>query len=251
MDIHLLRRRSTMPDSPNRYQTAWERFWSRLSGDPNDVLWDVDPAQAAALDLARFQTLFDPQLPVIDVGCGSGIQTRFLAQHFAQVIGVDVAPSVIAYAQTTNPAPNIRYQVFDLLSAAAGARLHTELGDANIYMRGVLMQFSADDRTAAAATLKDLLGARGVLYLNEYPPSTKAYYGSLFERQGMPAAFARVLEAGITPGGLAPAELSALFPAQEFDVLAQGDHVMHTSIPLTEGGFAQAPAVYMAVRRRG
>ena len=240
-----------MTASPNRYHAAWERFWSNFSGQKDEALWDVDPAQAAAPGQERFQPLFDPQLPLIDLGCGSGTQTVFLALQFARVIGVDVSPSVIEYAQATQPAPNVSYRVFDLLSAADGARLHDELGDANLYMRGVLMQFGPEDRASAAATIKQLLGQRGALYLNEYTPSTKAYYGKLFERQGMPAAFARVLESGVTPGGLGAAELEALFPPSEFEILIQGEHVINTSIALAEGGFAQPPAAYRALRRRG
>ncbi len=229
---------------------SWEAFWAMLADPDADVLWDVDPAQAAELDWARFKDVIDQQLPLIDLGCGSGTQTRFFAQHLPRVIGVDISPTVIDFARQADSAGAAEYRVFDLLDPAAGAALHAELGPVNVYIRGVLMLFAPDERATAAANLRALIGARGVCYLNEYPPQAKAYYTQIFSQQGMAPAFAKVLEAGITPGGLTAADLEALFPAAEYEQLLYGQHLMHTTIALQDGNFAAAPALYCAVRHR-
>ena len=110
------------------------------------------------------------------------------------------------------------------------------------------LQFLPGERRIAAHNLKRLLGKNGYLFLSEYPPETKTYYTSIFEAQGMPEGFARVFKHGITPGGISQKELAILFPPNQFEIVRQGKHVMNTCIPLTSGGFAQAPAFYLVVK---
>ena len=40
--------------SANRYLTAWERFWSTLSGTSGEIFWDAAPLHAAQQDLVLF-----------------------------------------------------------------------------------------------------------------------------------------------------------------------------------------------------
>src|SRR5829696_916840 len=75
-------RRIPMTDAATHYRSIWESYWGSLSGAPGEVFWDAAPAAGAALDLPRFQAFADSSLPLLDVGCGNGTQTRFLADHF-------------------------------------------------------------------------------------------------------------------------------------------------------------------------
>lgn len=233
-----------------RYRDAWERFWGTLSGESGEILWDVEPARAAGMDLMRFKESMDSRLPLIDFGCGNGTQTRFLAEHFARVVGVDVAPAALELARNTNQAPNVSFQALDILDAAEAQRLHDQLGDANIYMRGVLQQILPQDRAVAVQSLAILMGERGVLYCAEYPPSAKTYYGKIIAEYGPPAGFQRVLDHGITPGGLEEEELRELFPPERFEWLGFGPSVMNTVHQLPNGEFAAPPAFYLLLRRR-
>ena len=97
--------------STNRYATSWESFWSTSTGAPGEIFWDADPAHAAQEDLALFQSHMDPKLTMIDLGCGNGTQTRFLADHFAKVIGTEISPAAVQIAQTKHAAPNASYRV--------------------------------------------------------------------------------------------------------------------------------------------
>ncbi len=110
--------------SPNRYLTSWESFWSTSTGAPGEIFWDADPAHAAQQDLALFQDYADPQLPLIDLGCGNGTQTRFLANHFARVIGTEISPAAVQIAQTKQAAPNASYRVLDVLCPDDAQALH-------------------------------------------------------------------------------------------------------------------------------
>ena len=82
----------------NRYLTSWENYWSTLSGTPGEIFWDADPAHAAQQDLGLFQGYADRQLPLIDLGCGNGTQTRFLADHFSRVMGTEISPAAVHIA---------------------------------------------------------------------------------------------------------------------------------------------------------
>jgi SAM-dependent methyltransferase len=78
-------------------EAVWERWWSDVNDSPGEVVWDAAASDLAA-DLEVFGDWFDPDLPVLDLGCGDGRQTRFLAQHFKTVIRVDISPSAIRHA---------------------------------------------------------------------------------------------------------------------------------------------------------
>jgi methylase of polypeptide subunit release factors len=104
--------------------------------------------------LALFQGYTDPQLPIIDLGCGNGTQTRFLADHFATVMGAEISPAAVDIARTTNAAVNISYRVLDVLCLDAAETLHEEIGDANLYMRAVLHQLSPTDHATAIQSIE-------------------------------------------------------------------------------------------------
>ncbi|XP_008927248.2 putative methyltransferase DDB_G0268948 [Manacus vitellinus] len=48
---------------------------------------------------------------VVDVGCGSGQGTRFLAEHFKKVVGTDISEAQIQEAKDTSSIPNVSYLV--------------------------------------------------------------------------------------------------------------------------------------------
>lgn len=102
---------------------AWDAF-----GD-KDPLWAVltragrrggewDPAEFFATgrqEIARVLSLADALgLPAdrdaaLDFGCGAGRLSQALADHFTTVIGVDIAPSMLATANRYNAHPNCRF----------------------------------------------------------------------------------------------------------------------------------------------
>ncbi|NWI96487.1 TMT1 methyltransferase, partial [Pitta sordida] len=48
---------------------------------------------------------------VVDVGCGSGQGTHFLAEHFKKVVGTDISEAQIQEARDTSSMPNVSYLV--------------------------------------------------------------------------------------------------------------------------------------------
>ena len=235
--------------STNRYLKSWEGFWSTLSGTPGEIFWDADPAHAAQQDLPLFQDYADAQLPLIDLGCGNGTQTRFLADHFARVMGTEISPTAVEIAQTKHGAPNISYRVFDVLSPDAAQALHEEIGDANVYMRAVLHQLSPADHTTAIQSIERLLGTEGILYFIELSSAAEPYFAQLITQYGPPPGLARVFQHAITPGMVNENDLDVLFPPDRFALLRTGQSHIHTVHTLPTGEVVKVPAFYAILRR--
>ena len=91
-----------MPPKSSRLDPlAWERWWAGIEGRPGEIVWDADVGDLEA-DLDHFVGSFGQALPVIGFGCGDGRQTRFLARHFPDVLGVDVSAAATGRARTAD-----------------------------------------------------------------------------------------------------------------------------------------------------
>ena len=235
--------------SANRYLTSWESFWSTSTGAPGEIFWDANPAHAAQQDLVLFQDSADPQLPLIDLGCGNGTQTRYLADHFASVIGTEISPAAVAIASTKNAAPNVLYRVLDVLCPDDAQTLHEEIGDANVYMRAVLHQLSPSDHATAIQSIGRLLGTKGTLYLVELSSAAEPFFAQLIKQYGPPPGLARVFQHEITPGMVNENDLERLFPPDRFTLLRTGKSHIQTEHTLPTGEVVKVPAFYAILRR--
>ncbi|HSA86221.1 MAG TPA: class I SAM-dependent methyltransferase [Nitrospira sp.] len=234
----------------NRYLTSWEGFWSTTTGTPGEIFWDAEPAHAAKKDLALFQSHVDPRLPLIDVGCGNGTQTRFLADHFTRVIGTEIAPAAVELATKTNGAVNVSYRLLDILDPNDAQTLHDEIGDANIYLRAVLHQLSPADQQTAVQCIEWLIGNKGTLYLIELSSAAEHFFAQLIRQYGPPPGLARVFQHQITPGMLHEEDLTSLFPADRYSLLKTGPSHIRTVHRLPTGDVVKVPAFYAILRRR-
>ncbi|MBA2310194.1 MAG: class I SAM-dependent methyltransferase [Pseudonocardiales bacterium] len=231
----------------NRYQTVWENYWKSLSGAPGEILWDVPPEQAAALDLAVFAEYVDPSLPMIDLGCGNGTQTRFLAEHFPTVIGTEISSQALAIATETDKGSQTSYRPLDLLDRGAVGALHAEIGDANLYVRTVLHQFDPSDHAAAAGGIAELIGDHGVATVVELSSVAEPFLTELIGGSTPPPQLARILQHEITPGLLDEHDIGALFPPDDFEVLASGPTAIRTCYTAPGGDQMMVPAFFVVL----
>lgn len=236
--------------SENRYATSWEKFWGSTTGSVGEVFWDADPIHASQKDAALFSEYFNPQLPLVDLGCGNGTQTRFLANLFPRVIGTEIAPAAVQLAGKTNNAGNVTYRLLDVLRPDEAQCLHDEIGDANVYMRAVLHQLSPADHATAVQSIDRLMGATGTLYLIELSSDAEPYFARLIQQYGSPPGLARVFQHQITPGMLHENALESLFPPNRFALLDTGPSQIRTVHTLPTGDVVEVPAFYAVLRRQ-
>jgi SAM-dependent methyltransferase len=237
---------------------GWDRFWAsvRRTGSGGEVLWDG--ASAEEMDGVRARALADmaTDLPVVDVGCGNGRFSRLLAGSFPQVLGVDISANAVRRAEEESAdVDNVTYRVLDVTAADAGKQLFGQLGEANVFLRGVLHLLDTEQRERAVANLRDMIGQRGVVYFAEtnFPGDPLDELVALgVTPTSMPEPLRKIMAAGLVkpPRHIGEAQLETMFPAEHWETLKSGPITMH-GVPLTaKGEFEPIPGFYALVRRR-
>jgi SAM-dependent methyltransferase len=224
----------------------WETYWENIkSGAEDQVFWDDVSESDSMADLQRFSDHMDPDLPLLDLGCGNGRQVRFFARYFKKVIGVDISLSAIRLAQSETIAEkNIEYRVFDALDSGNANALHQEFGDMNIYMRGVLHMVKWHDRRKFTDNLAVLLGENGTLYQIELPTKSILYMRSLPQEifSTIPKITRRV--------GFNNEDRRLFYPDDRWLVIEEGSNVSLSTIPLPDGKEDLMPANYLILRQK-
>ncbi|MBD0741564.1 class I SAM-dependent methyltransferase [Streptomyces sp. CBMA152] len=237
----------------SRYRDAWEGFWREAPDEPGAVFWDAEPALTAGPHLALFEPhLAHLSLPVIDLGCGNGTQTRFLADRYDSVTGVDLSPAAVEHARAQDPDGRAQFAQLDATDEKAVQALHDRLGDANVYVRGVLHQCEPDDRRPLARAVATLVGERGRAFLVELAESAKPVIMGLAQSPaGPPAKLRPVFEHGLTPGEVTDAALPELVESAGLTVLARGELPLTTTEYRPDGTRIELPSTWLVVGRAG
>ncbi|MCH0543031.1 class I SAM-dependent methyltransferase [Streptomyces sp. MUM 203J] len=235
------------------YKDAWDGFWREAPAGPGAVFWDADPAHTAAPHLDLFRPyLTEPGLPLVDLGCGNGTQTRFLAARLpGPVVGVDVSAAALEQARAQDADGAARYRVLDAADGGAAAGLHAELGESNVYMRGVLHQTpSPEARDVLAGTIATLLGDRGRAFVVEPAEAAARTLGTLMQGpSGPPGKLLPVLKHGIVPGTVADAAVPEHFRTAGLRVLASGELPLATTETGPDGTPIVLPSLWLVVGR--
>ncbi|MFE2044558.1 methyltransferase domain-containing protein [Streptomyces sp. NPDC059477] len=269
-----------------RYRESWEGFWREAPDGPGAVFWDAEPVLTSGMHLALFEPrIVDPGLPLIDLGCGNGTQTRFLAERFPRVLGVDLSAAARAPARgpppprgaggpgaggaraggarggggggappppppPPPPAGQAGYRVLDAAEPTEARALHAELGDANVYMRGVLHQADPGDRQALVDSMATLVGARGRAFVVELAEAAGGVLKGLAQSpSGPPAKLAPVFRHGIAPGEVADAAVPVYLGAAGLTVLADGELPLTTTEYGPDGARLELPSKWQIVGR--
>ncbi|MFF5757076.1 methyltransferase domain-containing protein [Streptomyces longwoodensis] len=235
----------------SRYREAWEGFWREAPGGPGEVLWDADPALTAELHLPLLTPhLLDAGLPLVDLGCGNGTQTRFLAGRFPHVVGADLAAAALDHARRADPAGRAAYRQLNAADKGETQALHAELGDANVYLRGVLHQCDPDDRQPLADGIATLVGRRGRALLVELSEAARPVLGGLAQGpSGPPPKLATVFRHGIAPGEVADDAVPRYLRSAGLSVLASGRAPLTTTESGPDGTTVRLPSLWLVAGR--
>ncbi|MDF3292537.1 class I SAM-dependent methyltransferase [Streptomyces silvisoli] len=235
----------------SRYAEAWEGYWKDTPVAPGAAIWDCD----AALSAEPHMELLAPYLgagtlPMVDLGCGSGTQTRYLAKRFGRAVGVDFSAAAVEYARQCDPDGLAEFRRLDASDAAAMQRLHTELGDAHVYMRGVIHQCEGAARPAVAQAVGTLVGGRGRAFVVELLSEAKSVLREAAEGDGgPPPKLASVFAHGLTPGEVDDASVPELLCDAGLSVLARGRIELVMTEHRPDGSRMDLPAQWLVVGR--
>ncbi|NBE52806.1 class I SAM-dependent methyltransferase [Streptomyces boluensis] len=235
------------------YKQAWEGFWGEAPQEQGAVFWDAEPAVTVALHLALFEPhLTAAGLPFVDLGCGNGTQTRFLADRFGKVLGTDLSGAAVAHARLSDPAEQAEYRQLDAADKGETEQLHAELGDANVYMRGVLHQCEQADRQPLVDNIATLLGTRGRAMVVEPAQSAGAVLRDIAQGPaGPPPKLQPVLRHGIAPGVVADEEVPEFVAAAGLTVHASGHMPLTTTDFTADGTRIELPSNWFVIGRAG
>ncbi|MFJ9558773.1 class I SAM-dependent methyltransferase [Streptomyces fuscichromogenes] len=235
----------------SRYRHAWEGFWQEAPDEPGAVFWDAEPDVTAAVHVALFEPhVADPGLPLVDLGCGNGTQTRYLAQRFPRVLGADISEAALDHARHADPGGQADYRLLDAADKSEAQTLHAELGDANVYMRGVLHQCEPDDRQPLADSIATLVGSRGRAFLVELSEAARPVLGGLAQSpSGPPPKLAPIFRHGIAPGEVADDAVPGYLRSAGLTVLATGELPLTTTESTPDGELIVLPSKWVLVGR--
>jgi SAM-dependent methyltransferase len=120
------------------------------------------------------ETLNLANATVIDVGCGDGWLTRFLASRGAHATGIEVSPKALARARSTKPVADEHY----IQGLAEDLPVPSRSADIMIYFNS-LHHVDADGLMKALREAARVLRSGGILYISE--PMAQGPYFELMQ----------------------------------------------------------------------
>ncbi|HEY5388808.1 MAG TPA: class I SAM-dependent methyltransferase [Thermoleophilia bacterium] len=160
---------------------AAARYWEKRYAT-DGRLWGDGPSELARLAVARLRSsggavrgADEPPLTVIDVGCGYGRDSRYLAAELGcRVLGLDPAPAAVAAARKARrPGLDVDYLAGDAASFADAA----QAGRFDVaFACNVYHLLSPGGRREFAAALAALVRPGGLLFLSTLSPRDPQHY---------------------------------------------------------------------------
>ncbi|MEU3829998.1 class I SAM-dependent methyltransferase [Streptomyces sp. NPDC029080] len=227
----------------DKYRSNWESFWGETPDGHGEAIWDSDPSLGAAPHSELLLPYADPERTIVDLGCGNGTQTRFLATRFARAVGVDLSHAAVEHARRASKGDAVEFEQLDLTDTHAVHALHERLGDANVYMRAVIHQSEPHARPAVAAAVAGIIGSEGRAFVVELTSASRDVLQNAASAPGGPGPkLQRVFHHGLKPADAADGEIPRLLSEAGLTVLADGATTLPQTEYLADGTRIELPA---------
>lgn len=257
--------------APKERSVAWDRYWARVkaTGAQGEVLWDSGGDHELLGYAKSLKQHLDPELPVLDIGCGNGTFTRWLAGNFPAAVGVDISSHAVERARSeTTGITNVSFLTMDMTRPHVGTAVAAEAyagspgmlnpgthnadrPEVNVFLRGVLHVLDEADQAALARNIKDLVGVRGRVFLAEtdFQGNAVDYVSHLGATlRSIPAPLESAIRGLPMPGHFGAPERRRTFPDSEWEVLDEGATFIET-VPLQDASTPKLiPGYYAALR---
>ncbi|MBL1103381.1 methyltransferase domain-containing protein [Streptomyces sp. 5-8] len=227
----------------DKYRENWESYWQQTADGRGEAIWDADPSLTAVPHSELLLPYAESDRTIVDLGCGNGTQTRYLATRFARAVGVDLSHSAVEHARRAANGDPVEFQQLDLTDTDAVRALHQRLGDANVYMRAVIHQSEPQARPAVAAAVAEIIGARGRAFVVELTSGSRDVLQRAVSEPGGPGPkLQRVFHHGLKPADASDDEIPRLLGEAGLTVLADGETVLPQTECLSDGTRIDLPA---------
>jgi len=110
----------------------------------------------------KFLSFLPKGASILDVGCGAGVKSRYLADKGFKVTGIDFAEKLIAIARRESPSEKgISFEVMDIYDLSK----YRKTFDA-VFVQAVLLHIPRSCMTEVFSTLKSKIKPSGFLYVS-------------------------------------------------------------------------------------
>jgi SAM-dependent methyltransferase len=157
----------------------WDR---RYAAD--DRVWGDGPSELARLAVARLGPYTSPDLTILDVGCGYGRDTRYLAGELGcRAVGIDASPAAVeaarkAHADALRRSRTARFDAEYVVTDVAGLAADAEQAGRYdvVFCCNVYHLLGPIGRREFAASVAAVTRPGGLLFLSTLSPRDPEHY---------------------------------------------------------------------------
>lgn len=235
------------------YGAYWDEFYRQnyLQNIGGKALWDVPVDQSAGLDLPLFSEFFNTNLPLLDIGCGTGEIAAYFTRKGHRVIGADVAKEAIDIARLNHADKGIDFRVLDITDPMGCTSIHNEFGPVNLYIRGVMHQIAPDHLDRYVDHISMFLDGQGYVYMIEVAAGIRDHF--LHHAEGfhnLPKAVQQIFISNLPPRGVTVEDIKMHFSSDRFDLRFCTETNLATNLQTPAGIAIQIPAVHALIQTK-